>query len=671
MFDNVEDYGELRRYLPTDCLSNGAVIITTQKPEVPSAVGSTGILEVKALEPETAASCIFKYLDREPKDRDEHDVACQLAEHVGCLPLAMATIGGYVKQSQTPLSDFFDSLKKKSFLWEKAPRVQATEGMQYERSLIDVFEKAFEDLNAPTRELINILAFLDPDFMPEEILHKAIENKRFEHITSKHDLVDCYFELRSRQLIKRDASNSDPYINIHRGVQWNVLLDLSHDTEKRWECFQQAFGIVKAMLPDVSPLQIPEGNIWPSYSRHGRQILELRTHCLWPDPPVALPLKFAQILSDMGTYMWFSGKFPEGKEALGTAEHVLNENNARNDNQLYGHVYAMLGIITSFEGVSERKRSMEFREQAYWARKLDMGKKPEGERSTEEHTILWNSHSDMAFGFIQEEDFEKTADFMEDCYAQYEKWDTDQMKIPFEYSKYYQLIAFCHMAQRKQVEAMEAISHCYELMKAAAGNDHPMAQLIKFCHANLLWHTGGREAREQALEINKAVLAHRKDILGEFSHFTLESYSTCGKLCCDANELDEAAKYLKSCLERRKRAVWNEEGIARAQFRYCKVLRALAERARADGDQKLSQEYTEKAETTGREVSNIIKRYREGYEKYLPKSEDATEEENLDQMVSIWAGRYTGRLKQPRDSAFDMIEAMEPPESPAKKSRTE
>lgn len=661
----MEDFGDLARYMPTECRSNATIIITTQSPTIPVWVDNVRIIQVKALDQETAANCIFKYLDRDPKDEEERELACQLAEHVGCLPLAMATIGGYVKQSQISLAEFFENIKRKATLWERAPRVKETQA--YEKSLITVFSKAFEDLTPPARELLNILAFLDPDSVPEEMFANAIEAKHLKTIHSKNDLLECYFELRSRQLIRRDTSSRDPYISIHRVVQWNVLLDLSADYDKRWQCFRQAFGIVQNMLPKTSPLAIPEPEVWPPYARYGRQILELRTHCLWPEPPVELPWDFAQVLTDMGTYMWFSGKFPEGEKALDTAESILDDNKAKWNDPLRANIYVMLGVITSFEGVSERKRSMGFRKNAYQSRNQGLGQKPESERTREEDMMVWNVHSDMAFGFIQEEDFKSTAEYMEDCLEQYRKWEEDEMAIPYEYAKYYQLIAFCHMVDHEPVEAIKAITRCHELMQKAAGNEHPMTQLIKFCHANLLWHTKGQKSRQQALEINQAVLEFRRKLLGEFSHFTLESYSTCGKLCHEAGEEEQARRYLETCLQRRKRAVWNEEGITRAQFRYANVLRSLAKQAQADGDEQISRAYAEDAEKRTREVTKIIKRYRRDYERYMPPGEN--EEENLDQMVSFWAGRFTGRLKQP-ELNFSILGDVESQPRPAKRKRT-
>lgn len=166
-------------------------------------------------------------------------------------------------------------------------------------------------------------------------------------------------------------------------------------------------------------------------------------------------------------------------------------------------------------------------------------------------------------------------------------------------------------------------------------------------------HTKDPKAQVEALKINTAVLEFRKRLLGEFSQLTLGSYSTCGKSCDDAGEIRTAGDHLRTCLERRKRAAWNDEGVTSAQSRYAKVLRSLAERAQDNEDEEKAQMLVHEARTREAEVARAIKRYRQGYKYYMPESED--EEENLDKMVSIWAGRFTGGLTQPEPSATNSV----------------
>ena len=100
------------------------------------------------------------------------------------------------------------------------------------------------------------------------------------------------------------------------------------------------------------------------------------------------------------------------------------------------------------------------------------------------------------------------------------------------------------------------------------------------------------------------------------------------KLCISANGSN--SMYLSRCLEGPKRAAWNEEGVARAQYRYAYVLDKLGDTSEA-----------EKQRTSAMKTKD---RFLRDYSAYLPKTND--DEAVFDQMVSIWAGRFTGKLKQ-------------------------
>ena len=88
--------------------------------------------------------------------------------------------------------------------------------------------------------------------------------------------------------------------------------------------------------------------------------------------------------------------------------------------------------------------------------------------------------------------------------------------------------------------------------------------------------------------------------------------------------------YLDRCLERRKRAAWNEEGVARAQFRYASVLEKLGDTSEAKKQRNAAKKTQE--------------RFVKDYPAYHPATDD--DEAVFDQMVSIWAGQFTGKLKQ-------------------------
>ena len=385
--------------------------------------------------------------------------------------------------------------------------------------------------------MIGILAFLDPDHIPGEIFSTAIGIHSLGFLRHATELVDTESELVQRQLIRRDMSRTfETCIAIHRTVQWNVLVHLSRNVAHRWTVFQQAFKLVQGVLPVKSSFIVPSSDTWSRYQKYGVHILSLRAHCLWPDPPLELPVEFAQVLADMSTYMWHAGKLSEGQEALRTAVTIMDKNELEDHHSLRANAYEMLGIMSSFEGVSERRYSMDLRYKALEARKLSFNSIPPTKVTRDDEIKSWTVESDVAYDLVQQEDFEPAAEIMERSLKKYQEWGSED-EYPYQYSQYYQIIAICQIAAGKPAEFIDSITHCVDLLIKSSDIMHPMTQLMRFITGYLTWHAG---EPQKALEIMSSVLEARRKIIGEFNHFTLESYSTCARLLADNGDYEKA-----------------------------------------------------------------------------------------------------------------------------------
>lgn len=144
----------------------GAILATSQSSE-PLGVGDGEYREifVDGFSSDAGAAALFKYLLREPRDPEEFSVARKISEAVGGLPLAIAAVAGYV--ARFPLDKFLSSFQESSKFWaaEKRPVLG-----QYDQTLNTVFNIALGDLEIDSRKLLDILAFLNPDKIPEGIL---------------------------------------------------------------------------------------------------------------------------------------------------------------------------------------------------------------------------------------------------------------------------------------------------------------------------------------------------------------------------------------------------------------------------------------------------------------------------------------------------------------------
>ena len=179
------------------------------------------------------------------------------------------------------------------------------------------------------------------------------------------------------------------------------------------------------MLPAESPFIIPSAEKFPPLQEYGPHIVSLRLHCLWPDPPVELPVNFAQVLSDTGTYMWRAGKLTEGEEALETAVDIIDRNGLEKGSPLRADALQVLGIMSSFEVVSERKKSMELRYEVLAARELAYEDIPQNKVARDDEFRRWIVDSDVAYGLVQQEDFKAADAIMQGCLEKYDEWGTE------------------------------------------------------------------------------------------------------------------------------------------------------------------------------------------------------------------------------------------------------
>ena len=533
IFDNVEDMNDLSPYIPSEVVGHGSIIMTTQKLINFSVNNVFETVHIKSFGRDDAATLLFKYIQRGPYDEKEEEMSRVLADTVDCLPLAIATIGGYINQSGSDLQEYTETLQNSSSAWTASAVGPVN---QYEKTLETVFDIAIAELSERARGVIGILAFLDPDHIPEAIFDRAIETESLSFLKTKIDLIETIRELQRRQLIQHDVSGSDSYLTVHRTVQWNTLLHLSKNYEQRWKVFQHSFRIVRDMLPAELPFLLPSADEWPRLQAYGPHILSLRTHCLWPDPPIELPANFAEILSDMGTYLWHAGRLPEGEEALETAVDIMDKNKLYGGDPLRAAALQTLGIISSFEGVSERQKSMNLRFKASEARKRAFDAIPQGEVTRDDEIKRWLVESDVAYGLVQQEDFKAADEIMERVLQKYREWGSEN-DYPYQYSQYYQIHAVCLMAAGKPIDSTKSITRCVELLVQSSDVMHPMTQLMRFIAGLLTWHAG---EPKKALEIHQSVLEARQEIIGEFSQFTMESYSTCARLLAEQGDLKKA-----------------------------------------------------------------------------------------------------------------------------------
>ena len=532
----MEDIDDLRHYIPPKIAGHGSIIITSRKPFHPSFAKTHDAIHVKPLGREDAAKLLFKYIRRDPHDENEKETSRVLADMCDGLPLAIAMSGGYINQRGDKLQNYKETLQNLSIAWRKSAGSPAN---QHEKIIETIFNISVGELSKNARCFISILAFLDPDRIPEAFFVEAIKANAVTFPKDEDDMVNSIIELHRRQLIRYDVTSGEPCYTIHRAIQWNTLLYLSKDSRHRWQALQQSFSIIYNMLAknEYSPVpSLPTMN-WPILQQCGLHILSLKAHCLWANPPVELPVNFAEVSAKLSPYSWVAGRLvKEGEAALESISDMVERSQGNNEYPIRAAALQVLSITSSLDGVSKRKKSMNLRTKDVQAHRLAYNATPQVKITPGDQVRVSLAETLLAYGLVQEENFEAADEIMGRVCRKYRHCGPEE-KYPYLFCQYYQIRGVCQMASGKPTESMKCITRCAELLAQSRNIMHPMAQLLQFITGFLTWHAG---EPEKALEIHESVLEAQLKVIGEFSHLTMESYSTCGRLLAEQGDLNKA-----------------------------------------------------------------------------------------------------------------------------------
>jgi hypothetical protein len=166
IFDNLEDARLLERYVPEN-IRGGSIIVTTQHAHISPITNHFRKLELQPLSEDPGSSLFFGILERPPTDEEEEGVSKDICKWVGGLPLAIVTVAGYLKCSSSSSSEILASLQRSSMVWASSGSGAIR---NYDKTLATVFDLALGQISEHSRHFLQILAFLSPHGIPEELL---------------------------------------------------------------------------------------------------------------------------------------------------------------------------------------------------------------------------------------------------------------------------------------------------------------------------------------------------------------------------------------------------------------------------------------------------------------------------------------------------------------------
>ncbi len=159
IFDNAEDSRSVRDYIPRGHL--GHIIITSRNPHW---AGVAKLLSVKTLPMAEA----IEFLLKRTGSQDE-TTAKELAEKLGCLPLALEQASAFIETSGRALKHYLE-------LFENRQRELMERGelsTEYPDTVATTWSISFqsvERVNPPATELLRLCAFFAPDDIPLKMI---------------------------------------------------------------------------------------------------------------------------------------------------------------------------------------------------------------------------------------------------------------------------------------------------------------------------------------------------------------------------------------------------------------------------------------------------------------------------------------------------------------------
>jgi tetratricopeptide (TPR) repeat protein len=247
IFDNATDPNSIESYLPTG--AGTRAIVTTRAQAWPGALGQ----DVEELPLAAAIDLLCKRTGQnDPKAAED------IANRLGCLPLAIDQAAAYLQACKTTLSKYSTLLEQHGL--ELLERGQAYQSKQ---TVGTTWAMALEQLQAScpaAADLLKFCAFLAPEAIHVSALAEAKEHlpAALANVVSDELLLnDAKIELLKYSLIRTDGEA----ISIHRLVQEVIRTRLTPKESDQW--LKAALRAVNGLFPQESH----DVRTWPVCSR--------------------------------------------------------------------------------------------------------------------------------------------------------------------------------------------------------------------------------------------------------------------------------------------------------------------------------------------------------------------------------------------------------------------
>ena len=269
ILDNADELSLLSAFLPPSL--GGHLLLTTRA----AATGRLAYrLEIGTLLPEHGALFLLRRAALIAPDAEllqassqERELAVQISQELGELPLALDQAGAYLEETGMDLAEYWQIYQQHRATLLQERRGLVTDHPEPVASTWSLSFQRVEEKNPAAADLLRLCAYLAPDAIPEEVLTAGASQLGpvLAPVAADPLLFNQAIEaLRAYSLVRRDPKEKS--LSVHRLVQ-AVLQDTLEETQRRlWA--ERTMRAVNAASPPY-----PSYENWPQWERLLPQLL--------------------------------------------------------------------------------------------------------------------------------------------------------------------------------------------------------------------------------------------------------------------------------------------------------------------------------------------------------------------------------------------------------------
>jgi len=213
VFDNVDDFGLMEDFWPPD--GAGSVLMTSRKPHADRLAldfgtdgddDSTHNIPLDPFAEEEAREFLYR-LTRQKHTPDSDEAALKLARRIEGYPLFLTQLAGMMNDGSSSFSDLLKMYNEDAHHHKLHEGRREIRNSKYRPTTATVW--MLEKLDPAARMVMNVLSFLDPDHIQEEVLTKgAAKVKAGDYPKTWIDYVAARDALWRRSLVRIEEDRS-------------------------------------------------------------------------------------------------------------------------------------------------------------------------------------------------------------------------------------------------------------------------------------------------------------------------------------------------------------------------------------------------------------------------------------------------------------------------------